>query len=314
MKLVFMGTPAFAAPSLQALYDAGYDIAGVFTQPDRPSGRGGKITGSPVKALAENLKLTVFQPVSIKDKASLATIRMLEPECIVVVAYGQILPQEILEYPAYGCVNVHASLLPAYRGAAPIHWAVINGETRTGVTTMRMDQGLDTGDILLTREIPISPNATTGEIHDELMILGAEVLLQTLASLREGTLAAVPQTGDSSYAPLLQREHEKLEWSLPAKTIHDRIRGLSPWPGAFTTFRGEQIKIWRSELISEGEFSEALPKLLPGEIMLGKGEGLMAGTGQGGLKIIELQPAGKKRMSAFAFYNGRQIRNGEFFI
>jgi len=309
VKLVFMGTPAFAVPSLRALYEAGHHIAGVFTQPDRPAGRGGKITASPVKILAQELNLPLYQPSSIKDQASLEIIQQLAPECIVVVAYGQILPRAILEYPVFGCVNVHASLLPAYRGAAPIHWALINGESKTGVTTMLMDEGLDTGDILLAKEVDIDTQATTGDIHDKLMMLGAELLLDTLQGLETGKLQAIPQPDNFSYAPLLQREHERLDWSWPAIKIHNRIRGLCPWPGAFTTFRGEQVKIWQSELVDK----ELLPELLPGEIKLERGIGFIVGTGEGRLKINVLQPAGKKKMTALDFYNGRKISTGEQF-
>lgn len=314
VKLVFMGTPAFAVPSLQALYEAGHDIAGVFTQPDRPAGRGGKITASPVKILAQELKLPLYQPSRIKDPACLETIQQLAPECIVVVAYGQILPRAILEYPVFGCVNVHASLLPAYRGAAPIHWAVINGESKTGVTTMLMNEGLDTGDILLAKEVDIDVQATTGDIHDRLMMLGAELLLDTLQGLEKGELQGIPQPDNFSYAPLLQREHERLDWSWPAVKIHNRIRGLCPWPGAFTTFRGEQLKIWQSELVDKKLQPELLPELLPGEIRLERGEGFLVGTGEGRLKINLLQPAGKKKMTALDFYNGRKISTGEQFF
>jgi methionyl-tRNA formyltransferase len=238
MKLVFMGTPDFAVPSLQALQEAGHQIAGVFTQPDRPAGRGKKMMPSPVKVLAEKLNLPVFQPLKIKTPEAIDSIRKLEPECIVVVAYGQILSPEILNLPPYGCINVHASLLPSYRGAAPIHWAVLNGEQKTGVTTMLMDEGLDTGDMLLAAEYPISSTATTGEVHDALARLGAEVLLKTLRGLQDGTLKPVPQPQEFTYAPPLKREHERIDWSHSALAIHNQIRGLNPWPGAYTTFRG----------------------------------------------------------------------------
>ena len=310
MRIVFMGTPDFAVPSLQALHEAGHNIVGVFTQPDRPAGRGGKITASPVKLLAQKLELPVYQPASIKDPASLELIKQLAPECIVVVAYGQILPRAILEYPPFGCVNVHASLLPAYRGAAPIHWAVINGESKTGVTTMLMDEGLDTGDILLAKEVAIDGNATTGDIHDQLMLIGAELLLDTLQGLKEGKLKGTPQPADFSYAPILQREDERLDWSWEAAKIHNRIRGLSPWPGAFTTFRGEEVKIWQSELVEEDVF----PELLPEEISLERNKRFIVGTGKGKLKINTVQPAGKRKMSALDFYNGRKIAAGERFL
>jgi len=246
MRLVFMGTPDFAVPALRALVSAGHDVVGVFTQPDRPAGRGKNLKPSPVKVVAEELGLAVFQPEKIKTPEGIQQLRVLEPEGIIVVAYGQILSKEILELPAKGCINVHASLLPSYRGAAPIHWAVMRGETRTGVTTMLMDEGLDTGGMFLKREVLISNEATTGEIHDELAALGGELLIDTLNGLEKGDLIPIPQTGESNYAPLLKREHERLDWSRRADELHHQIRGLNPWPGAFATFRGENLKIWRS--------------------------------------------------------------------
>ncbi len=310
-----MGTPDFAVPSLQALYDAGYNITGVFTQPDRPAGRGNKITASPIKVMAQSLMLPVFQPEKIKCSTDVELIKKLEPECIVVVAYGQILPQDILKYPRYGCINVHASLLPAYRGAAPIHWAVINGEHKTGVTTMLMDEGLDTGDMLLSKEIEIGASATTGDVHDVLMRVGAEVLLKTLEGLVNRTLLPTPQPQEFTYAPLLKREHEKIDWFWKADKIHNRIRGLSPWPGAFTTFRGQPVKIWKSELYpGNGLEGCALTELLPGQIVSRTLKGIRVTAGEGLLEIIELQPAGKKRMAATDFFNGRQVINGELFV
>lgn len=318
MRLVFMGTPDFAVPSLRALVQGGHNVVGVFTQPDRPAGRGKKLKPSPVKVAAEELGLTIYQPEKIKTPAGLDLLRALAPECIIVVAYGQILSKEILQLPLKGCINVHASLLPAYRGAAPIHWAVINGETKTGVTTMLMDEGLDTGDMLLKGEIPIANDATTGEIHDQLASLGGELLLDTLVELERGQLIATPQTGQSNYAPLLKREHEGINWSRRAQDLHHQIRGLNPWPGAFTTFRGENFKIWRSTIVpSSPEDSEqaGLPGQLrppePGQVLQVLGEGLMVQTGDGVLKILEVQPAGKRAMTAKDFFNGRHGQVGD---
>lgn len=308
-----MGTPDFAVPALQALYQEGHDIAGVITQPDRPAGRGRKVTASPVKVLAENLKLPVFQPLKVKEPDAIDLLRKLEPECIIVVAYGQILSKEILELPRYGCVNVHASLLPAYRGAAPIHWAVLNGELKTGVTTMLMNEGLDTGDMLLTAEYPISPEVTTGQVHDALADIGADILLKTIKGLKMGTVSPKPQPSDFTYAPLLKREHEKIDWNWSAHKIHNRIRGLNPWPGAFAFFRNEQIKIWHSRRSAESLSGESFPEKKPGEIVSLSEEGFMVQTGDGILEITELQPAGKKKMNAFDFFNGRRIKSGEFF-
>jgi len=314
MKILFMGTPDFAVPSLKALYEAGHEILGVFTQPDRPAGRGNKVTASPVKLLAEQLGLPLFQPVKIKTPETVNLIRKLKPECIIVVAFGQILSQEILQIPPFGCVNIHASILPAYRGAAPIHWSVINGESFTGVTAMLMDEGLDTGDMLLTRKYEISPIATTGEVHDGLAKIGAEVLLETIKGLADNTLKPIPQPSESTYAPLLKREHEQLDWLWNAPTLHNRIRGLNPWPGAFTTFRNEQVKIWRSGLPDTRLTGNNIPKALPGEIISPSTHGFIVQAGDGVIEIMELQPAGKRKMAASDYFNGRRIRPGELFV
>ena len=317
MRIVFMGTPDFAVPALRALVGGGHDVVGVFTQPDRPAGRGKNLKPSPVKVAAEELDLPVFQPSSIKTPEGIQLLRALAPEGIIVVAYGQILSKEILQMPSTGCINVHASLLPAYRGAAPLHWAIMKGETLTGVTTMLMDEGLDTGDMLLKREVPISTEATTGEIHDVLAALGGELLIDTLCALEKGTLNSIPQTGESNYAPLLERNHERLDWSRRANELHDQIRGLNPWPGAFATFRGENLKIWRSTLsqqsdeVAESEVVSMEEAVEPGQIIQIVGDGLLVQTGEGILEILEVQPAGKRSMSARDFFNGRHGRVGE---
>lgn len=310
MRLVFLGTPDFAVPSLKALVNAGYEVEGVFTQPDRPAGRGKQTKPSPVKVVAQELGLAIFQPERIKTPEAVSELRRLNPECIVVVAYGQILSKELLTLPKWGCVNVHASLLPDYRGAAPIHWAVLNGEKVTGVTTMQMDEGLDTGDILLKAEYPISPNATTGEIHDVLAELGGNIILETLAGLQQGTIQQVPQAGKSSYAPLLQRGHEEIRWIATAEGIHNQVRGLNPWPGAFTTFRGESLKVWRTVLpLIEDDFNAD-----PGEVVKVTERGLWIYSGDFALiEIQEVQPAGKRRMPARDFFLGRHGEIGECF-
>lgn len=315
MRIVFMGTPDFAVPALEALFKAGHTICGVFTQPDRPSGRGNKIKATPVKAFAVENGLAVFQPVKIKAPEAVALLKSLQPECIVVVAFGQLLSKEILELPLYGCINVHASLLPAYRGAAPVHWAVMNGELKTGVTTMLMNEGLDTGDMLLSREYPISGEAITGELYDALARIGAELILETLNGLKTGTITPIPQPEHFTYAPLLTRDHEKIQWAWSADRIHNRIRGLNPWPGAFTIFRGEQIKFWQSSLPCPGSKGDksSEEKLIPGS-MIGIIDGALAvQTGEGAIYIKELQPAGKKRLQAQDFYNGYRIHAGEIF-
>ncbi|OLN33359.1 methionyl-tRNA formyltransferase [Desulfosporosinus metallidurans] len=317
MRIVFMGTPDFAVPALRALVSGGHDVVGVFTQPDRPAGRGKNLKPSPVKVAAEELGLPVFQPAMIKTPEGIQLLRALAPDSIIVVAYGQILSKEILQLPSKGCINVHASLLPAYRGAAPLHWAVMKGETHTGVTTMLMDEGLDTGDMLLKREVPISTEATTGEIHDVLAVLGGDLLIDTLGALEKGTLISIPQTGESNYAPLLNRNHERLDWSRRANELHDQIRGLNPWPGAFATFRGENLKIWRSTLsrqpdkAAETEVVSRESTVEPGQIIRIIGDGLLVQTGEGVLEILEVQPAGKRSMSARDFFNGRHGQVGE---
>jgi len=317
MRLVFMGTPDFSVPALQALVSGGHDVVGVFTQPDRRAGRGKNLKPSPVKVAAEKLGLPVFQPEKIKTSEGTQQLRALAPDSIIVVAYGQILSKDILQLPSKGCINVHASLLPAYRGAAPIHWAVMRGELRTGVTTMLMDEGLDTGDMLLKQEVLISNEATTGEIHDELAVLGGKLLLTTLDELEKGILIPTPQTGESNYASLLKREHEGLDWSRRAVELHNQIRGLNPWPGAFATFRGENLKIWRSGIFLQTDNSlenEAFAQediAGPGQIIQVLGEGLLVRTGEGVLQILEVQPAGKRPMPARDFFNGRHGQVGE---
>lgn len=327
MRLVFMGTPDFAVPSLRALVEGGHEVVGVFTQPDRPAGRGKYLKPSPVKVAAEELGLVVFQPEKIKTPEGIHQLRALGPDSIIVVAYGQILSREILQIPSKGCVNVHASLLPSYRGAAPIHWAVMRGEPLTGVTTMLMDEGLDTGGMLLKREVLISDDATTGELHDQLAALGGELLITTLYELEKGSLNPIPQTGKSNYAPLLKREHERLDWSRRAIELHHQIRGLNPWPGAFTTFRGENLKVWKSTpllqmekyLETEGRKFESRVSNLeprvkaaaPGQILQVLEDGLVVQTGDGVLRILEVQPAGKRAMSARDFFNGRHGQVGE---
>ena len=311
MRLIFMGTPDFAVPCLRSLHEKGHEIVGVFTQPDRPAGRGKTLKASPVKSVAESLNLPVFQPEKIKTADAMEVLKKLQPQCIVVVAYGQILSKEILQLPPLGCINVHASLLPKYRGAAPIHWAVMNGEAKTGITTMLMDEGLDTGDMLLKEEYEIDQDASTGQVHDALADLGGELIIKTIEGLRNGEIKPIPQPEDSSYAPLLKREHEKIDWNWSASQIHNRIRGLNPWPGAYTIFRQEQIKIWQSKIL---DFKDSLGEFLPGQIISSSEKGLLIETGEGIIEVFELQPAGKRKITAHDFLNGRRIKPGEFFI
>jgi methionyl-tRNA formyltransferase len=300
-----MGTPPFAAVSLKTLVGAGHDVAGVFSRPDRPAGRGRRLKESAVKELAQTLGLPVFQPE--RPGAAIADLRTLAPEIVVVVAYGRILPPEILALPPAGCVNLHASLLPAYRGAAPIQWALLNGETRTGVTTMRMDSGLDTGDILLQRECPILPEDDLGALQAKLAGQGAELLLETLRRLETGLLAPQPQRAGATMAPRLKREDERLNWTEDAFRLACRIRALSPRPGAFTELRGETLKVWAAEPRTETVGAA------PGEIIRPTEQGLLCAAGSGGLELKIVQPAGRGRMTGADFARGRRLRAGERF-
>jgi methionyl-tRNA formyltransferase len=295
-RVIFMGTPEFAVPCLAALYEH-CDVIGVVTQPDKPRGRGQKLVPSPVKAWAEAHGLPVWQ-----EEAFTAFLEEQKPDLMVVVAFGQILSQRILDIPPYGCINVHGSLLPRYRGAAPMQWCVIDGEKKTGVTTMFMDAGLDTGDMLLKAEFPIGPDTTLEEVHDGLMELGAKVLIETLEALSAGTLKRIPQTGESNYAPMLTKETGHIHWAEPAKKIHDLVRGLDSWPGAYTFLGGKKYKIWRTRCTAEKTAEQ------PGTILRAdKKEGLFVAAGDGVLEVTELQAPGKKRMAARDYLNGHAI-------
>jgi methionyl-tRNA formyltransferase (EC 2.1.2.9) len=320
MRIVFMGTPDFAVPSLKSLFNEGHEILAVFTQPDRPAGRGKQPKQSSVKVAAEKLSLTIWQPEKINTPEVIGLLKSLQPELIVVVAYGKKLPVGILCIPEKGCLNVHASLLPAYRGAAPIHWAVINGETQTGVTTMLMDEGLDTGDILLKKVYPVSGEATTGEVHDALAEIGGELLIQTIDAWSRGDLKAVAQVGESSYAPLLKREHEWLDWSRSALELHNQIRGLNPWPGAVTKYKGEILKVWQSSLVLQSLIGDKLsvndlqkesPVLEFGKVLRIVEDGIIVETGKGEILLRQVQPAGKRIMPARDFLLGRHGQIGE---
>lgn len=296
-----MGTPEFAVPCLAALYEH-CDVIGVVTQPDKPRGRGQKLLPSPVKAWAEAHGLPVWQPKRIKEEDFTAFLEEQKPDLMVVVAFGQILSQRILDIPPYGCINVHGSLLPRYRGAAPMQWCVIDGEKKTGITTMFMDAGLDTGDMLLKAEFPIGPDTTLEEVHDGLMALGAKVLIDTLEELSAGTLKRIPQTGESNYAPMLTKETGHIHWQDRAQKIHNLVRGLDSWPGAYTFLAGKKYKIWRTRCTTEK--TEAQPGTI---LRADKKEGLFVAAGDGVLEITELQAPGKKRMAAKDYLNGHAI-------
>ena len=299
-RVIFMGTPDFAVPCLARLVEIS-DVVAVVTQPDRPKGRGQKLLPPPVKAFAQEHGIAVYQPVRVKAPDFVDVLRGLAPDLIVVVAFGQILSKEILSLPPLGCINVHASLLPRYRGAAPMQWAIVRGEKETGVTTMFMDEGLDTGDMLLRETLPITQAMTAAELHDEMMKLGADVLEKTLFSLSEGTLKRTPQDDAlSTYAPLLDKEVGRIDWKKPAQEIHDLVRGLNSWPGAYTMLAGQKFTIWRTRL-AEGTAE-------PGEIVSVTKQGLLVGTGEGMLEILEVQAPSKKKMAAGDYVRGHGLQ------
>lgn len=305
MRAIFMGTPDFAVPSLKAIVDAGHEVVAVVTQPDRPKGRGKREAPPPVKESARSLNIPVFQPLRIKDPDFINLLKGLSPDVIVVVAFGRILPSEILSIPRYGCINVHASLLPKYRGSAPIHWAVMNGEKETGITTMYMDEGMDTGDIILRETVPINDSDTVSIVHDRLALLGAQLLTKTLYLIERGEAPRLPQSGTPSYAPMLKAEDELIFWDRPARDIYNRIRGLNSWPGARTTLSGRVLKIWSSEVLEE-DGKEGRP----GQVLSSGSDGIVVRTGTGRLKITELQLQGAKRLSSADFLRGTPIPEG----
>lgn len=305
MRLVFMGTPDFAVPSLKVLREAGHDICGVVTQPDRPRGRGQNTRPTPVKENALEAGLPVSQ--SRSNEELLRILKQWRPERIIVVAYGRILPQSILELPPGGCINVHASLLPRYRGAAPIHRAVLNGEMETGITTMWMTTRMDAGDIILQEKLPIPHEATTGDIHDRLAVLGSAVLKRTLDLLEAGTAPRIIQDETlATYAPPLTPEEEVINWHRTAAAIYNHIRGFNPWPGAYTMRSGKRLKIFRARIMN-GE-----KDLIPvGQVAAVTDEGFVVQTGKGQLLVTEVQPQGKKVMTAPAYLCGYPMTVGE---
>lgn len=301
MRIIFMGTPDFAVPSLNCLVEAGHEVCGVFTQPDKPKGRGYALTPSPVKVLAQEKGLPVYQPATLRTEEAVELIKSLDPELIVVVAYGKILPKSVLDIPPCGCVNVHGSLLPKYRGAAPIQWSVINGDSYAGVTTMLMAEGIDTGDMLLTERTEIGPEETSGELHDRLAQIGAKLLVKTVQALRDGTVQRRPQNdAESCYAPMLTKELARIDWSKPARTVHNLVRGLSPWPVAFTAFQKKNLKVHKTALV---------PGMtgVPGKAADADGR-FIAFCGDGkALELLEVQLEGGKRMSGRSFLLGHPV-------
>lgn len=306
MRVVFMGTPDFSVPTLECIIEAGHEVVGVVTQPDKAKGRGKKVVYTPVKEKALEHGLIVYQPRRAREPEFIEQMRALNPDVMVVVAFGQILPKELLDIPKYGCVNVHASLLPKYRGAAPIQWAVIRGEKVSGVTTMQMDVGLDTGDMLLKTEVPLAEDETGGSLHDKLSVLGGDLLIETLKGLEAGTI--VPEKQDDSqsgeYARMLDKSLGKIDFSMRAEEIERLIRGLNPWPSAYTSYNNKTMKLWKARVVSGGE-------AVPGQVLAVDKKGFTVQTGDGALQILELQMEGKKRMDAGAFLRGCPLTAGE---
>ena len=319
MKIIFMGTPDFSVGTLEALVQAGHEVVLAVTQPDKPKGRGGKMQYTPVKEAAIRHQIPVFQPKRVRALDCVEELRKYQADVIVVIAFGQILPKEILEMTPYGCINVHASLLPKYRGAAPIQWAVIDGEEVSGVTTMQMDEGLDTGDMLLKTEVVLDEKETGGSLHDKLAEAGANLCVRTLKELEEGTVKPEKQ-GESTteYARMLDKSLGEIDWNQDAAAIERLIRGLNPWPSAYTDWDGKTMKIWQAEVCGgEGAGNETADEKRagsenkPGTIVHVEKDGFYVQTGEGVLKITELQIPGKKRMDAGAFLRGYSIRTGE---
>ena len=302
MRILFMGTPEFAVGTLEALIHSRHEVVAVVTQPDRPKGRGNAVKFPPVKEAALAHGIPVLQPLKVREPEVVEQLRAFAPDLIAVAAFGQLLPKAILEMPRYGCVNVHASLLPKYRGAAPIQWAVINGEAESGVTTMMMSRGLDKGDMLKKSVVRLDPKETGDSLHDKLAALGGPLLLETIDELEQGTIVRVPQDdAQSSYAPMLTKELGRIDWSKPADELERLVRGLNSWPSAYTRLHGKTLKIWDADVVSAsgGE---------PGKVLQADKNGLVIQAGEGALRIVSLQPEGKKRMEADAFLRGYPVQ------
>ncbi len=306
MRIVFMGTPDFAVPSLEALLKSDEQVVGIVTQPDRPKGRGQVLTLSPVKLVAQRERIPVLQPAKMKDPKFLAALAAWTPDLIAVAAFGRILPTAILTLPPKGCINVHGSLLPKYRGAGPIQWAIINGETETGITTMLMDEGMDTGAILLQEKLTISPDDTAGSLSPRMAELGGRLLVETLVQLKAGTLVPRPQDHSrATMAPLLKKEDGAIDWTLSARTIANRIRGLTPWPGAYTFFGTDRWTLYKSGMMNERAGNA------PGQIAAVTKDTIHVTTGEGLLAITELQPANSRRMTVAQYLAGHVVEAGQ---
>ncbi len=303
MRIVFMGTPDFSVPTLEALVASEHEVVGVVTQPDKPKGRGKEIHMSPVKECALQHNIPVYQPVRARDEAFVDEMRALNPDVMVVIAFGQILPKSLLELPKYGCVNIHASLLPKYRGAAPIQWAVINGDEETGITTMMMDVEMDTGDMLEKTVVKLDPEETGGSLFDRLSLLGGDLILSTLSKLEKGEITPVPQDHEkATYVKKISKSMGDIDWTMDAVSIERLVRGLNPWPSAFTRWNGKMLKIWEAKVLPDPDV-----KLPCGSVISASDEGLKIQTGAGVLCVTSLQLEGKKRMDTAAFLRGYQV-------
>lgn len=307
MKVVYMGTPDFAVGALEAIWAAGHEVTAVVTQPDRQKGRGKEVQFSPVKECAVAHGIPVLQPVRIKTPEAVAELKQYEADIFVVAAFGQILSKEILEMPKYGCINIHASLLPKYRGAAPIQWAVINGEKVSGVTIMQMNEGLDTGDILFQREVVLEPKETGESLFNKLADLGAGLVVEALEKIASGDISPIPQEDSlSTYAGMLTKECGRMDFSMPAVRLEQRIRGLNSWPGSYTRWRGKTLKVWDADVVNCLE-----TKAAPGEVTEVSKDGFTVACGEGGLVFKTVQPEGKKRMAVKDFLLGYSVEIGE---
>ncbi|MGL6105338.1 methionyl-tRNA formyltransferase [Romboutsia sp.] len=302
MRIVFMGTPEIATGCLQKLIDEKHEIIGVVTQPDKPQNRGKKLGMPPVKELAIKYDLAVYQPQKAREEGFVQTLRELNPDVIVVVAFGQILPKSILDIPKYGCINVHVSLLPKYRGAAPINWVIINGEEKTGVTTMYMDEGLDTGDIILTEEFGLDDSITAGELHDKMMVSGAQTLKETLDLIEKGCAPRTIQNHEEhTYAPMMNKSLGNIDWNKDAKDIHNLVRGVNPWPSAYTTYNDATMKVWKTKVLDESS------EKTPGTILKVDKDGIRVSTNNKVILIEEIQMPGKKRVQVSEYIKGNSI-------
>ena len=315
-RLIYMGTPDFAVPPLKALISAGYEIAAVFTQPDKPRGRSGKMAPTPVKEVAQEAGIPVYTPRRVREEESVDLIRSIAPDVIVVAAFGQIIPVSILEIPPYGCINIHASLLPKYRGAAPIQRAVLDGEKQSGVTIMQMDKGLDTGDILLQRAVELAKDETGGSLFTRLSELGAVTIIEALEELESGRLTPIrqPEQSPTPYAAMLKKEDGCIDWTKDAASIERMIRGMDPWPGAYTHLEKKQLKLFKAAVEADPEKEERVDEeILPGTVVHVGKDHFTVRTGNGRLKILELQLEGKKRMESAAFLRGFSLKEGTVF-